>query len=89
MNYEEFRRHLGKAGVTNKRFAELLGMNEKSIANMASKGVVPNHVAALSLLMGLLADNHIPFKERLEKEGFVKSEPRGKGFKTKLANIKD
>lgn len=80
MNYEEFRRQLGKAGLTNKRFAELLGMNEKSITNMAKKDVVPNHVAALSLLMGLLADNHVPFQEPLEKEGFVKAEPRGKGF---------
>jgi hypothetical protein len=80
MNYDEFRRHLGKAGLTNKRFAQLIGMNEKSLTNMAQKGVVPNHVAALALLMGLLADNHVPFQEQLEKEGFVKAEPRGSGF---------
>lgn len=72
--------HLGKASLTNRRFAQLLGMNEKSLTNMAKKGVVPNHVAALSLLMGLLADNRVPFQEQLEKEHFVKAEPRGKGF---------
>lgn len=83
MKYEEFRRNLGKAGLTNKRFAELLGMNEKSITNMAQKDVVPNHVAALSLLMGLLADNQISYQEYLEREAFEKAEPRGKKFDKK------
>jgi hypothetical protein len=55
-------------------------MNEKILTNMAQKGVVPNHVAALALLMWLLADNHVTFQERLEKEGFVKAKLRGKGF---------
>ncbi len=84
MKYEEFKRQLGKAGLTNKQFADLVGMNEKSVSNIAQREDVPNQIAVSIVLMGMLADNHIPFREAIEKLELKKAEPRGKGFeKTK------
>lgn len=80
VNYEEFRRHLGKAGLTNKAFAELVAINEKSVTNMAQKPEVPNHYAVIALLMGELADNGIEFKAKLLRLELKDAKPRGKGF---------
>lgn len=82
MNYEEFRRHLGKAGLTNKAFAELVVINEKSVTNMAQKPAVPNNYAVIALLMGELADNGIEFKSKLLKLDLKEAKPRGLGFKS-------
>lgn len=83
MNYDEFRRQLGKAGLTNKEFAELLALNEKSVSNLATKEAIPNHIAIISTLMGCLADNGISFREKIEKLHIKKAEARGNGFKKK------
>lgn len=82
MNYEEFRRHLGKAGLTNKAFAKLVAINEKSVTNMAQKPEVPNNYAVIALLMGELADNGIEFKSKLLKLELKEARPRGRGFKS-------
>lgn len=44
MTYDEFRRQLGKAGVTAREFAELLSLNPNSITNYARQGEVPSHL---------------------------------------------
>lgn len=80
MNYKEFKRNLGKAGLTNKAFAQLLAINEKSITNMAQKPAVPNHYAVIALLMGELADNGIEFQEKVLNLKLKEAKPRGKGF---------
>ncbi|WP_210168020.1 hypothetical protein [Chelatococcus sp. CO-6] len=38
MTYDEFQRHVGKAGLTLKDFAKLVRMNRVSISNLAKKG---------------------------------------------------
>lgn len=83
MDYEEFRRHLGKAGLTNKAFAELLSINERSITNMAQKPEVPNHYAVIALLMGEMAENGVAFKEKVLALELKMAKPRGKGFASK------
>lgn len=80
MNYKEFKRHMGKAGLVNREFAHLIGVHEKTISNMSKKEKIPNHMAALVLLMGLLADKHISFKDELEELGLKKADPRGRSF---------
>ncbi len=82
MNYEEFRRHIGKAGLTNKAFAELVAINEKSVTNMAQKPEVPNHYAVIALLMGELADNSVEFKSKILKLELKEAKPRGRGFES-------
>lgn len=80
MNYKEFKRHMGKAGLVNREFANLIGVHEKTISNMSKKEKVPNHMAALVLLMGLLADKHILFRDELKELGLKKADPRGRSF---------
>lgn len=66
MTYDEFRRHLGKAGLTARRFADLLGLNPNSVTNYAERGVVPRHFAALVVLMGEMAEHQLDFEESLK-----------------------
>jgi hypothetical protein len=51
MNYEEFRRQLGKAGLNNRSFAALLGIQAQSVNNLKSKGVVPDQLAMIACFM--------------------------------------
>ena len=67
MDYEEFLRQLGKAGLTVKAFAELLCMNRGSISNLSKKGDVPVHLAVIAALMGEMADNGVDYKPVLAK----------------------
>lgn len=80
MNYQEFKRQMGKAGLLNREFATLIGVHEKTISNMAKKNKVPNHMAALVVLMGLLADKHISFENELRQLNLKKAGSRGRSF---------
>lgn len=72
MDYEEFRRQLGKAGLTNKAFAELLNLNPNSITNFKSKGHIPSHLAIIAIFMAEFKDRGINFKVMIEKVEFKK-----------------
>ncbi|MBK5073620.1 XRE family transcriptional regulator [Budviciaceae bacterium CWB-B4] len=80
MDYEEFKRQLGKAGLTGREFADLLQLNRNSISNLAQKDQVPNHYAVIATLMGEMAEHKIDFRPILERLELKKNEPRGKGF---------
>jgi len=80
MDYDEFQRQIGKSGLTLKKFAELMKMNRVSISNLAQKGTVPNHLAVISTLMGLLSDKKVPFIEQINELNLEPMSPRGKGF---------
>jgi len=73
MDYEEFSRHVGKAGLTIKAFAELLCMNRVSISNLSKKSEVPIHLAVIAALMGEMADKGLDFRAVLAR---IKIEPR-------------
>lgn len=62
MYYEEFKRHLGKAGLTVREFASLMGINNNSVSNYAAVGQVPSHHAIVVALMGVMAENHLDFR---------------------------
>jgi hypothetical protein len=79
MDYEEFRRQLGKAGLTVKGFAELLKLNKSSISNYAQKGVVPMHLAVIAVLLGEMAERKIDFREVLSRIEITPNKPRGAG----------
>lgn len=80
MDYEEFKRQLGKAGLTGREFADLLQLNRNSISNLAQKDMVPNHYAIIAALLGEMAENKIDFRSVLKRIELKKNEPRGKGF---------
>lgn len=62
MDYEEFVRNVGKAGLSIKDFAKLIKANPNSITNLKAKGVVPKNLAIISVLLGELVDKKIPYE---------------------------
>lgn len=79
MIYDEFLRHLGKAGLTLRQFAELVKMNRVSVSNYGTKGEVPSHLAVISALMGEMADRKIDYREVLSRIDIAPKKPRGAG----------
>ena len=81
MTYEEFRRQLGKAGLTNKAFAELVKINPNSITNYKKDGEVPAHWAIVVLLMGVMAEHKLDFKDALIGIEIEAKKARGRAAK--------
>jgi hypothetical protein len=67
MEYNEFRRQLGKAGLTNKAFAQLLGLNPISISNFKAKGEVPDQLALIASFMADYKERGLEFMGILNK----------------------
>lgn len=81
MNYEEFQRQLGKAGLTVREFATLVRMNRNSVTNCARKREVPSHLAVIVTLMGEMAEHQIDFKGVLSRVEIAPKKPRGGAVK--------
>ena len=79
MTYDEFLRHIGKAGLTLRQFAELVKMNRISVSNYGKKGEVPSHLAVISALMGEMAERKIDYREVLSRIEIIPKKPRGAG----------
>lgn len=77
MNYDEFQRHIGKAGLTLKEFAQLIRVNRVSISNLSKKGEVPSHLAVIACLMGEMADRGIDFRSALQGLDITPRKARG------------
>ncbi len=77
MTYDEFKRHLGKAGVTAYQFADLTKMNRSSVTNCSQRGAVPSHLAVIAALMGEMAENKLDFHPILAKIEIKAKRPRG------------
>ena len=69
MDYNEFRRHLGKAGLTINEFAGYLDVQPSSVSNHGKKPAVPVAYAVLAVLLGDAADRGIDFKAVLARFG--------------------
>ena len=67
MPYTEFQRLVGKAGLSIKEFAELLGMKPNSITNYSKQGVVPTHIAVIVALISTMKDEGLDFYPIFEK----------------------
>jgi hypothetical protein len=66
MDYKEFKRNIGKAGLNTRSFAKLVGMSSTSVTNYSKADSVPNHLAIIAFLMGELSENHIDFQTKIE-----------------------
>ncbi|MBQ69390.1 DNA-binding protein [Candidatus Saccharibacteria bacterium] len=88
MTYNEFKRQLGKAGLSVKSFAELIKQNPNSITNYAAQGDVPPHLAIIAALMGHMADHALDYRVALSQVHFEASKPRGSSVKGKFGGIK-
>ena len=88
MTYDEFHRHIGKAGLTIKAFAELVRMNRISISNLAKKGEVPTHLAVIAALLGEMADMGVDYRAVLARIDIAPKKPRGAGISRKFGGDK-
>jgi hypothetical protein len=88
MTYDEFRRQLGKAGLTVKGFAKLIKQTPNSITNYATHGEVPSHLAIISALMGEMAEGGFDFRLTLSRIKFEASKPRGGAIKGRFGGTK-
>jgi len=84
MTYEEFQRQLGKAGISVKEFAGLLGMNPNSITNCSVRAEIPSHLAVIAALMAEMAEHQLDFKKALSRIEIAPKKPRGSGAKGKF-----
>lgn len=73
MTYEEFQRHIGKAGLKLNEFARLMGMHPNSITNKRKVGV-PRTLAMIAVLIGDLADRGVDYKELLVRNGLASTD---------------
>lgn len=89
MTYEEFKRHLGKAGLSIKDFAGLLKQNPNSFTNYKTKGEVPDHIAVIVALMGVMADNALDFREVVSALDLEPNKPRGAAKSATFGSDKD
>jgi hypothetical protein len=88
MTYDEFRRQIGKAGLTVKGFAELIKQTPNSITNYATHGEVPPHLAIISALMGDMAEAGQDFRTTLSRIQFDAGKPRGGSTKGRFGGSK-
>jgi predicted transcriptional regulator len=77
MDYDEFRRHIGKAGLQMKEFAELIHMTPTALSNYRKRNEVPTHLAIIAVLLGELVDNQIDYRPALAKITLSPKKPRG------------
>ena len=61
MNYVEFVRNIGKAGLNMKEFASLIKAKPNSLTNLKTKDVIPKNLAIIAVLLGELVDKKMPY----------------------------
>lgn len=88
MTYEEFKRQLGKAGITAREFGGLVKLNPNSITNYAQQSEVPSHLAVIVTLMGVMADQGMDFKEPLSRIEIEPKKVRGTAAKGRFGGSK-
>ena len=77
MNYEEFKRNVGKSGLSLREFALLIKASPNSITNLAKKeDKIPKNLAIISALLGELVDKGISYEPLFEKMDLEKQKPR-------------
>ena len=79
MTYDSFLAELGKAGLSVRAFAELIGMNPNSVSNYASTGKVPRHLAIIAALLAEMNVCGIDFQRAIERVSVNRKKPRGRG----------
>ena len=85
MNYEEFQRQLGKAGLSIREFAALIKMRHNSISNYSKRGEVPSHLALIAALLGEMGEHRIDFRKVISSIEIDKKRARGGGFANKAS----
>ena len=85
VTYDDFIAELNKAGLTVRRFADLMGMQPNSVSNNKKKGEIPMHLAVIASLLAEMTHRDIdygPIFQRLEPG---RKKPRGAARSGKFA----
>ena len=69
MDYAEFRRHLGKTGLSVNTFAALIDVRPAAVSNYSRKTRVPTSYAVMAVLMGDSADRGVDCASLLARYG--------------------
>lgn len=77
MNYSEFKRQLGKAGLTIKDFGELTKLHPNSVSNYAQQDSVPTHLALMAVFMAELTERGVDCREIVAGLELAAKKPRG------------
>lgn len=77
MTYNEFKRQLGKAGISSKEFSRLVKLNPNSLTNYAKTGKIPAHWAIIAALIGEMAEQGINYRAVIERIDFEPNKVRG------------
>jgi len=81
MIYDEFKRHLGDAGISISEFAALMGMpHRQAITNYSKFGAVPDHLAVIVVLLSALAYLGVDARTALDGVDMKRKKGRGAGF---------
>ena len=88
MDYEEFQRQLGKAGLSIREFAALIKMRHNSVTNYSKTGEVPSHLAVISALLGEMGERHIDFRQVISRIEIEPKKARGGGIGNKFGGNK-
>lgn len=79
MNYREFKRNIGKSGLTLNEFAQLLKMSTNSVTNLSKKEKVPKNLAIIATLLGEMADKGVEYKHLFENMDIEQQKSRVQG----------
>lgn len=77
MLYANFLDELGKAGLSVRAFAELIGMNPNSLSNYARTGELPTHLALIAVLIVGLNEIGGDYRSVMSKVELAPKKPRG------------
>ena len=78
MTYQGFLLELGKAGLSVRAFAELIGMNPNSVSNYARSGEVPGHLAVIAVLVAEMWAHGLDFRAVISRVEVTLKKPRGR-----------
>ena len=77
MTYADFLTELGKAALSVRAFAELVGMNPNSISNYARTGELRSHLALIAVLLAEISDMGGDYRQVMSKVELTPKKPRG------------
>jgi hypothetical protein len=78
MTYDQFLAELGKANLTVRGFANLIGMNRNSVSNYAGRANIPHHLALIAALLAEMTLAQIDYGNAISRVGSGTKKPRGR-----------
>jgi len=88
VTYEHFLTELAKAGLSVKRFADLIGMQPNSVSNNKKRGEVPLHLAVIAILLAEMSARQIDYDPIMARVQPVKKRARGAAIGGRFAGDK-